>query len=394
MRQETRQETRAQPSAPEAAALDHDPRAAWEERWAEKRPLVALGLRDLALWLEDALDLGAAQLLHAGHARVLDLAARMMNVECRGVSRRLERLAALLGDEGRWAHERYAEAPRPDDLRPLEPLERVSLALGELWLLASAGARADALPFEARVDLLTEVGLSEPPKEVRLKEPVAGDWAAVGAAREREGGLVERRTWLARLAPAGRRPSAPGLAGWAVCLDYAFGPAPLPPQLALGERAAVPLRPFEGGAPRRLLAHPLEGAALGGSEQRPIVLGAGRLRPEEWARLPWAEDLGEALDWRAEALAAAPWRDRTPLAARGVRVACSAASGEGDPLWAVDARGAALPLDLPDLSARRRLLAAGGEEGEGACCLLAESTARGHRPLCLVTPRGELVYAT
>jgi hypothetical protein len=366
----------------------HDARAAWEERWAEKRPLVELGLRDLALWLDDTLELGAAQLLHAGPKGPLDLAARMMNVECRGISKRLERLAALLGDDGRTGGDRYATTARPGETHTLEPLERVSLALGELWLLASAGARVDALTFEARVSLLTEVGLSEPPKEVRLKPPVEGQWVALAVTTEREGGLRERRTWLARLAAVGQRPSAAGLSGWGLCLDYAFGPSPLPPQLARGERVSPHLRPFEGVAPRRLLPSPTEGLPTSEGE-RPVILGAGRLLPEEWARLPWADDLSQALDWRAEALARAPWRDRTPLVARDITLSSPAAAPEDAPLWAVDARGDALPLTPPPLSERRRLLAAGAE---GGCYLLAESTVSGHSPACLVTHRGEVVY--
>ena len=366
-----------------------DARSAWEARWAEKRPLIELGLRDLALWLDDTLELGVAQLLHAGPRGALDLAARMMNVECKGVSKRLERLASLLGDESRRVNERYLDAARPGEARALEPLERVALSLGELWLIASAGARVDDLTFEARVSLLTEVGLSEPPKEVRLKPPIEGQWVALASALEREGALRERRTWVARLAPVGERPGAAGLSGWGLCLDYAFGPSPLPPQLARGERVSPHLRPFEGVAPRRLLAHPTEG--LPASEgDAPVLFGAGRLSPDEWARLPWAEDLSAALDGRAEALACAPWRDLTPLPVREVTLSSRPAAAEGDPLWVIDARGDALPLAPLELSARRRWLAVGAE---GGCALLAESTASGHRPLCLVSPRGEVVYA-
>ena len=368
----------------EAQLMGHD---YWSARWEKKRALVELGMADLALWLRDQLGLGLEQLRRGGAGPITELASRMLNVECKGIAERLERLATLIEPSG--------SAQSGLD----ERLDAQLLALGELALLSKSFERLARLSFEQRVSLLSQIGLSEEPKSARAKPELEGRWVALSQLIERERGLLCRRQWLARLPslseleglsseelnePTGARQRA----SLTQTIDYAWGSAPLPPQAPLGGVVQQPLRRFEGLAPRRVLLYPLSDQAVAGSAERPYLVTSETPSLSEWRGLPWSPSLKHSRAVALEARSEAPWSPNSPALITRGRVVIMP---QGQ-LAYLDAEGELEPLSLPAWSqreslARRSLLCLGGA---GPVSLVGEWSAEGLSVLSLISERGGL----
>gem|GEM_PF-2385782 len=394
----------------------------WEARWEKKRPLIELGMADLSLWLRDQATLGIEELRRGGPDPVKAIASRMLNVECKGVAERLERLAHLLGgDQERpaWMERAGEEPPRSAEAL----LDAQLLSIGELALLSRAFERLASFSFEQRVSLLSELGLREEPKSARAKPELEGRWVALSQQVERERGLLVRRQWLARLpsvselqrARRAERSSSerppPELTAseltaserldveldhqreaLSLTLGYAWGSAPLPPASPLGGVLAQPLRAFEGLAPRRALISPLRDMDVAGSAERPYLVTHERPSQDEWAGLPWSPSLTHSRAGFERQVARSPWRAESPALISGGRVICHPVEG----LAYLDASGVSASLSLPVQTAHRSraeraLLCIGGQ---GPVALVGEWRAEGLLALSLISERGRLYSIT
>lgn len=385
------------PSSPEAARY-------WEARWEKKRPLVELGMADLSLWLRDQITMGFEQLRRGGAEPVRALASRMLNVECKGIAERLDRLAGLLGtDEERPPWEGRAQVTQPSGAE--ERLDAQLLAFGELALLSRSFERLARLSFEQRVSLLSELGLREEPKSARVKPALKGRWVALSQQVERARGLIARRQWLARLPTVSERqralhtqgaPAEPNIPyqreAIALTLDYVWGSAPLPPLAPLGGVISQDLRPFEGPAPRRALIYPIRDEDISGSAERAHLTTHERPSLDEWAGLPWSLSIAHSREGFERQVIEAPWRPIAPALLSGGRVIASRAGG----LSYLDRSGAYIALSLPvqpalQTRAERALLCVGGQS---PVSLIGEWRPDGLRALSLVSGRGRLYSIT
>ena len=337
---------------------------ALNEHFQKKRQALDHGMRDLSLWLSDQVRAGVAQLATGGLETLREISSQMMNVGCaKGVASRLEALSQLIEAEaplGRreesslqtahptssWGASQSSnlgglrrgwggELLNPFELMrsdeglsdatetPLTWGERSSLMLGALYLLVKSYERIDAMPWGARVDLLTTIGLSEPPKLVRQKPPMSGYWTTLGQSYESYKGLRTRRLWL-----------------WdhsteelCVVIDHAFGADKWTEVPALGQGFYGAIQRFEGLDPHRVLLHDLEETphGLGVHEHQHHLSLEGRA----------TSSFQDAFDEVARTLAMCPWRERHPLIIAQVTFHLS-----GDPhqLIAVDREGQSLPL--------------------------------------------------
>ena len=379
----------------------------WEARWEKKRPLIELGMADLSLWLRDQATLGVEELRRGGPEPVKAIASRMLNVECKGVAERLERLAYLLGGD----HERPTWMERSGENPPGSAeaqLDAQLLSIGELALLSRAFERLATLNFEQRVSLLSELGLREEPKNARAKPELDGRWVALSQQVERVRGLIVRTQWLARLPSVSElqrvsRQETPSVAGLdmeldqqrealSLTLDYAWGSAPLPPVAPLGGVLAQPLRPFEGPAPRRVLISPLRDIDVTGSAERPYLVTHERPSQDEWAGLPWSPGLTHSRAGFERHVARSPWRAEFPALISGGRVIYHPKQG----LSYLDSSGLSASLSLPvqpahRLRAERALLCIGGQ---GPVHLVGEWRPEGLLALSLISERGRLYSLT
>ncbi|MDO5053559.1 MAG: SWIM zinc finger family protein [Pseudoclavibacter sp.] len=253
------------------------------------------GIEDFALWLTDLVRGGTA----AAHARPAswwnDAAARLVDAQLPGLAGRVRALGAEQGRREDWA-------------------ELVLRALGRWWLLVRAWRSRDRLDPDRFAELRTALGWPIPAEEVRQGGQEEAELVALGRFDFEDDRLRHRRAWY-----------RDGDGQLLVQLDTAAPGAALPPHPPAGTRLRARIARYPGVAPRRLLllSEPLEADRAG-----------------QAGGLGGADGVRQALTELAERLAPAPWRERHPLAVRGVRLHRDA---EGRACLA-DRRGDALPL--------------------------------------------------
>lgn len=377
-----------------ATKLDEGQRY-WCDRWDKKRALIELGMADLSLWLRDQASLGIEQLRREGSESVKSIASRMLNVECKGIAERLERLAELVEGVDVQSEINSAETF----------LDAQILVLGELALLSSAFEQFSQLSFEQQVSLLTTLGLGEEPKSVRIKPELDGRWVALTQQIQRERGLLVRRQWFCRLPSHSELQRHQMLdhprtfegieqrKGLVLSIDYAWGRSPLPPSVPLAGVLKQALRPFEGVAPQRALIYPIHDEEITGSAEYPYLVTHELPHREEWLGLLWSPHLEHSRTSFEQRLCETPWHAVSPALISGCRVINRHENGT---LLLLDRVGATISITLPVPTARlkymKRLVLC--IAGRGPVFVVGEWHPHGFNLLSLISEQGRLFSIT
>jgi len=276
----------------EAAETPPDPEAQ-AKRAAKRQARVQDGIELLDLWLADLMRNGLAGLEAQGPAPWHKQAARLVDAQAPGLAAWLRRLAELPGSAG-WEQRLLGE-------------------LGRLALLTHAFRRLDQLPAPLRQDVRGLVGFTlERDEVIAHGDVVADQWHVLGITEEQEEKLRIQRTWLI------------GHATWrpALILQFAIGGAGFAERLLPDSLIDADLAFWPSAWPLRAL------------------IKERRLSDQPRPPLPAVDRIESILRQWAEALAANPWLDRIPIAARHL-LPLRGGSGR----WFVeDADGQRLPL--------------------------------------------------
>ncbi|GAB2965225.1 SWIM zinc finger family protein [Hymenobacter coalescens] len=231
------------------------------------------GAAELLTWLHDVVGAGLAQVEKQPASFWEQPAARLVDDQLPGLAAILRELPAL----------RHSGADWP---------ERLLARLGELYLLAQAFRRLDALPAARRADVLQLVGVTVKKDEVLTRQPALADtWLVVGQVTLEEERLQVRRSWL----------WGTGTGRYALVLEYAFG----------GQAFATPLVAF--GLYRGSLAY-----YPGTLPLRAAVAADWTFTGMDHDRLPPGESPAELLDAYAAALGQLPWLREWPATISGL----------------------------------------------------------------------------
>jgi hypothetical protein len=290
-----------------------DPEAQ-RRRAASREQKVDGGVEELRRWLADVARGGLAAAQAQSWLWWDQVARRMIDAQARGLAGYVRRLAEIAA----------AGSHRPD-----WP-ERMLDQLGALHLLCEAWTRRYELPPETAAAMRSRIGFTTPASEVLDSgRRITDSWAVLGQRSSDDGQLATLQQWL-----YGERTGAV-----VTYLAFAAGGAGPEPGLPLGVRTDATVALYPGNLPPRALI----------AEQQ---ADGDPLGP-----MPGAASWTEALSGVPRLLAADPWADIIPLAARGLTVLPSA--GPGSPWLLRDGTGRAVPVAAgPDV--RWRLLALSG----------------------------------
>jgi SWIM zinc finger len=298
----TREEKQAASAlSPEAVAAKEQAREKGKAKRAEKREkLVAQGIANLNLWLDDLIRNGLAAVETHPGSFWESQAARMTDSQVAGIAGRIRSMATLPGSEADW----------PD---------RLLGDLGRVTLLSRAYTRLETLELPLREDVRHLVGWPLRTEDLETQgERVIDDWAYLGQWVEMQDRGQVQYTWL-RGQSCGRT---------ALIVQFALFNKPFADLLMPGvcQRAEVGFWPS---------AHP----------QRAYVLARQGDVRSITGPIPGAIAIEPFLASVAESLAQQPWQERFLAVLAQVTPQYDAATGA----WhARDAQGAALPLTPGD----------------------------------------------
>jgi SWIM zinc finger len=262
---ESRADRREAKAARDAqAAAPPDPEA--QLRRAEKRETrIEAGLDQLESWLKDLVAQGLAGARRQPPAFWSQMAARLVDAQAPGLSRRVLDLgsAALGGDS--W----------PD---------RLLTGLGRLQLVIDAYRRIDQLPGSLAASVRTLIGWTQKQDQLLAQTGTLDRWQVVGRRLSGEDSMRIQSTWVwgARSAET------------AVILEFAVGKNPLPVNHLVGQVFEAELVWFPGVAPHRALV-------------KPLVKNVAAQHD-----LPAPADIAGMQSAFASGLARQPWLDRWP----------------------------------------------------------------------------------
>jgi hypothetical protein len=251
--------------SPEAAAAKEQAREKGKAKRAEKREkLVAEGIANLNLWLDDMMRNGLAAVETQPESFWETQAARMTDAQAPGIAGRLRMMATLPGSAPDW----------PD---------RLLSDLGRVALLTKAFDRLDALDAPLHEDVRHLVGWPYNTEELETQgERVVDDWAFLGQWVDAQDRGQAQYTWL-RGRSTGRT---------ALIVQFAMLGKPFAEILMPGVSQQAELGFWPGANPQRayLLAHQGDVHSLSGP-----LPGACAIEPfltsvaESLARQPWQE---------------------------------------------------------------------------------------------------------
>ncbi|GAB6140844.1 SWIM zinc finger family protein [Methylosoma difficile] len=135
------------------------------------------GIAELALWLEDSIRIGFAE-LPAKPLRYWDtLAARMVDAKLPGLAVRIKKLSGLLLQKG-------------------DHLSAFAEEIARLHLLVQAYPQRGQLPVDVQADLQQLLGVVLREDEVLKTEPVTDTWIVLACRDSEDNALITRETWL------------------------------------------------------------------------------------------------------------------------------------------------------------------------------------------------------
>jgi hypothetical protein len=296
-------------AAAEATVAESDPKAearataARERNRKEREAAILAGLDELDVWLSDQVERGMAAFVGQSAQACKVIAQRLVDAKASGLAARLEAVPARLFS-------------LPEAVRPVAAVEE----LGQVYLIAEAYRRQEALPAALRMDVRRAMGWLTAREELLADASalrVCGVWRVVAVLNEVQPDRLRRiETWMWREgAGDGQR--------FALLLDFvsvATGAATSGYSVGDGLEAEVVFYP--SAAPLRALIVRVEGGA---------EASAARLELPE-------QELAGAVDAYEAVVGEQPWVGGWPLAFRRARVKRS-----GRALFVCD-DAAALPI--------------------------------------------------
>jgi len=147
------------------------------KRQQQRDTEMSQGIAELALWLEDLVRIGFAE-LPAKPLRYWDgLAARMVDAKLPGLALRIKKLSALL-------------------LQKDDNLSAFAEEIAHLHLLAQAYPQRGQLPVDSQADLQQLLGVPLREDEVLKTEPVTDTWFVLASRDSEDNAILTRETWL------------------------------------------------------------------------------------------------------------------------------------------------------------------------------------------------------
>ncbi|HIK33859.1 MAG TPA: hypothetical protein IGS31_21310 [Oscillatoriales cyanobacterium M4454_W2019_049] len=274
---------------------------------AKKAAKIRAGMAELDLWLQDLVRRGWAALPTDAASLWHEIAARMVDAQAPEIARELRAIAQL----------------DPSDPQGSRLLAR----LGRLYSIARGWQRFQELPPETQADLRSQVGWTQPRRDLLIREGIKSRWWVLGRHVEAVAGIAKlksQRIWL----------WGEAIERSALLLGYAHGTEPFYGDFLPGTSFEAELVFYESGYPLRAVVK-------------------GEICPSEPVdRLPGYDSINDALQAYSSALGQNPWLERFPLA-----LAACVPQKRGE--VAIDGFGKALPVS-PDFTQNWQLAAVGG----------------------------------
>ncbi|MBX3013224.1 MAG: SWIM zinc finger family protein [Caldilineaceae bacterium] len=147
------------------------------KRAAARTEKVAAGIEELKMWLHDLVRMGFADAQPQPAAFWQSMAARLVDAQASGLATQVQRLGQLAVSGEGWA-------------------ERLTAAVGKLFLLLEAYQRLDTLSPALQHDVRTLIGWTQPREDVLTGEGVPGPWLVLSHTVEQGESLLQQRVWL------------------------------------------------------------------------------------------------------------------------------------------------------------------------------------------------------
>lgn len=285
------------------------------------------GISELSAWMCDIVRGGIGTVPTKGFDFFDGQARRMVDAQAPGAARLVRQLGSLAARGANWQ-------------QPF--LEELSL----LHLLARSVERFDALPDELRADVESALGAVTPAENLNSLPAVSDCWQVIAQEVEVEDRLRAQRTWLYGV----RTKRA------AMLLQFAHGASAFETGPSVGCQFEGEIVFFPGNG--------LRAAVRSATSAEPIAV------------LDGCEGWGAMLDRYSQALAVCPWLERICLPLCRV-----IPTKIDDRWWAIDADGAAMPVQIRDHAGFVLLAISGGHPVD----IAAEYDGRLVQPLSVVS---------
>lgn len=147
------------------------------KRAAARDEKVAAGIAELTVWLKDLVRTGFAEAQSQPYSFWQNRAERLIDAQAPGLAAQVQTLGQLVVSGEGWA-------------------ERMTAAVGKLFLLVEAYQQLPALPPALGADVRTFIGWYQAREEVMSGEAVQGRWQVLSVTLEKEDALFSQRIWL------------------------------------------------------------------------------------------------------------------------------------------------------------------------------------------------------
>lgn len=146
-------------------------------RSAERAQKVAAGIAELQTWLQDLVRSGFVEAQTRPYSYWQQMSARLIDAQAPGLAGQVEALSTLINSGEGWA-------------------DRLTAAVGKLFLLLEAYQRIEGLPMPLQQDVRTLIGWHQSREEVLAGQGVTEVWFVLSQTLEEEGTLLSQRVWL------------------------------------------------------------------------------------------------------------------------------------------------------------------------------------------------------
>jgi SWIM zinc finger len=272
--------------------------AAQTKRAVARAEKVTSGAEGLSIWLKDLVRAGFIEAQGQPYSFWQTMAARLIDAQAPGLATQVQTLGQIAVSGEGWA-------------------ERLTSAVGKLFLLLEAYRRLEQLPPALQQDVRTLIGWHQPREEVLTGEAVQGRWQVLSHTTEKEEALLHQRVWLRN----------PQFDRYALILNFAHesNRQSLDAFWRCGTEVDCTLYYYASNRPLRALATDVKTIA-----DIPAFTGAQELAP--------------ALGSYQQALAQNPWLTRYPLLLADVLIQNGAHGPEKAQWFLSDTQGMSLPL--------------------------------------------------
>lgn len=170
----TTRDEAAEESAVSAATTS---RPAPRKRANAREEKVAAGIAELRTWLQDLVRAGFADAQRQPYPFWQQMAARLIDAQAPGLATQVTTLGSIAASGGDWA-------------------ERLTAAVGRLFLLVEAYGRLDSLPTKLQQEVRTLIGWYQSREEVLAGQGLRDEWLVLSQNIESEETLLSQRVWL------------------------------------------------------------------------------------------------------------------------------------------------------------------------------------------------------